>query len=172
MHDRDPWPRRLGGITANRIHTEIFGPGPSVTPGLAEGAAPGSLTLPAGPPGAGPLVSFARSGLNIRWDPAFQSLLELAEACDIPVRWACRTGVCHTCETGLVAGRVSYRPDPLDVPAVMGNVLTCCSQPQGDIAIDPATPNLANWGSPKTFRSHYKVVITVGGANPIVRSFS
>ncbi len=122
------------GIAANRIHTEIFGPGPSITPGVAE-ALHRQPHMPAGPPGTGPLVSFARSGLNVHWDPAFQSLLELAEACDIPVRWACRTGVCHTCETGLVAGRVSYRPDPLDAPAV-GNVLTCCCQPQGDIAID------------------------------------
>ncbi|MGA8170624.1 MAG: MOSC and FAD-binding oxidoreductase domain-containing protein [Methylocystis sp.] len=122
------------GISASRIHTENFGPGPSVTPGVAE-APHRQPHLPAGPPGAGPLVSFARSGLNIRWDPAFQNVLELAEACDIPVRWACRTGVCHTCETGLLAGTVGYRPDPLEAPPV-GNVLICCCQPQDDIAID------------------------------------
>jgi hypothetical protein len=62
--------------------------------------------LPAEPAGAGPLVSFARSGLNVRWGSTFQSLLELAEARDVPVRWSCRTGVCHNCETGLVAGAV------------------------------------------------------------------
>ena len=38
-------------------------------------------------------------------------------------------------ETGLVAGAVSYRPAPVDVPAD-GNVLICCSQPQGDVVID------------------------------------
>jgi ferredoxin len=81
------------------------------------------------------VVSFARSGLDVRWGPAFQSVLELAEACDIPVRWSCRTGVCHTCETGLVVGTVSYRPDPIDAPSD-GNVLICCSQPQGDTVID------------------------------------
>ncbi|HKN08014.1 MAG TPA: 2Fe-2S iron-sulfur cluster-binding protein, partial [Pseudomonadota bacterium] len=90
---------------------------------------------PAGPPGAGPLISFARSGLNVHWDPAFQSLLELAEACDVPTRWSCRTGVCHSCETGLVAGSVAYAPDPIAPPAE-GNVLICCSRPQGDIVID------------------------------------
>jgi ferredoxin-NADP reductase/MOSC domain-containing protein YiiM len=122
------------GIAASRIHTEIFGAGPSNTPGVA--ASPRRPPhLPAGPPGAGPLVSFARSGINVRWGPAFQSLLELAEACDVPVRWSCRTGVCHTCETGLVAGTVGYRPDPVDAPAD-GNVLICCSQPDGDIVID------------------------------------
>ncbi len=122
------------GIAASSIRTEIFGSAPSRTPGVA--ASPRRPAhLPAGPPGAGPLVSFARSGLNVRWGPAFESLLELAEACDIPVRWSCRTGVCHTCETGLVLGAVSYRPDPIDAPAD-GNVLICCSRPEEDIVID------------------------------------
>jgi ferredoxin-NADP reductase/MOSC domain-containing protein YiiM len=122
------------GAAANRIHTEIFGAGPSRTPGIA--AAPRLMPhTPAGVPGAGPLISFARSGLDVRWDQKFQSLLELAEACDVPVRWSCRTGVCHTCESGLVAGTVSYRPDPIDA-AADGNVLICCSQPAGDIVID------------------------------------
>ena len=122
------------GVAPSHIHTEIFGAGPSNTPGIA--ASPRRLPhLPAGAPGTGPLVSFARTGLNVRWGPAFQSLLELAEACDVPVRWSCRTGVCHTCETGLVAGTVDYRPDPVEAPAD-GNVLICCSQPEGDIVID------------------------------------
>ena len=122
------------GVAPDRIHTEMFGAGPSITPGIA--ASPRRPPhLPAGPPGSGPLVSFARTGLNVRWGPTFQSLLELAEACDVPVRWACRTGVCHTCETGLVAGKIGYRPDPVDAPAD-GNVLICCSQPEGDVVID------------------------------------
>ena len=122
------------GVAANRIHTEIFGSAPSRTPGIA--ASPRRPPhLPPGPPGTGPLVSFARSGLNVRWGTPAQSLLELAEACEIPVRWACRTGVCHTCETGLVAGTVSYQPDPIDAPPD-GTVLICCSRPHGDVVID------------------------------------
>ena len=122
------------GIAKGQIHTELFGPGPSSTPGVAS-SPHGPPHPPAGPPGAGPLISFARSGLNVHWDPAFQSLLELAEACDVPTRWSCRTGVCHSCETGLVAGSVAYAPDPIAPPAE-GNVLICCSRPQGDIVID------------------------------------
>jgi ferredoxin len=80
-------------------------------------------------------VSFARSDLSIRWHPKYQSLLELAEACDVPVRWSCRTGVCHTCETGLVDGAVDYQPDPLESPAD-GNLLICCSRPRSDVVID------------------------------------
>ncbi|MCJ9695291.1 2Fe-2S iron-sulfur cluster-binding protein, partial [Rhizobium sp. PRIMUS64] len=122
------------GIAPDRIHTEMFGAGPAMTPGIAASSRR-PPHLPAGLPGSGPLVSFARTGLNVRWEPTFQSLLELAEACDVPVRWSCRTGVCHTCETGLVEGNVGYRPEPVDAPAD-GNVLICCSKPEGDIVID------------------------------------
>jgi ferredoxin-NADP reductase len=122
------------GVAANRLHTESFGSGPSMTPGIAA-ALSRPPHLPAEPEGAGPLVSFARSGLSVRWGSTFGTLLELAEACDVPVRWSCRTGVCHNCETGLVAGAVAYRPNPVEPPA-NGNLLICCSQPEGDIVID------------------------------------
>jgi MOSC domain-containing protein YiiM/ferredoxin len=117
-----------------RIHTETFGSGESRTPGIVN-AHRRPVHSPAGPSGSGPLVSFARSDLSIRWHPKYQSLLELAEACDVPVRWSCRTGVCHTCETGLVDGAVDYQPDPLESPAD-GNLLICCSRPRSDVVID------------------------------------
>ena len=122
------------GVAASRIHTEIFGSAPPRTPGIA--AAPRRPPhQPTGPVGNGPLVSFARSGLNVHWSPAFESVLELAEACDVPVRWACRTGVCHSCESGLILGAVDYRPEPVEPPAD-GNTLICCCRPEGDIVID------------------------------------
>jgi len=123
------------GVTTDRVHTEIFGPTPSSTPGVVDDAPSLPPHLPAGSPGTGPLVSFARSGLIVHWDPAFQSLLELAEACDVPVRWSCRTGVCHSCESGLIAGSVSYQPEPLERPAD-GTLLICCSQPQDEVMLD------------------------------------
>jgi ferredoxin-NADP reductase len=122
------------GVPPGRIHSEIFAGGPSLRPGM--NAAPlRAPHQPAGTPGTGPLVSFARSGIAVRWRPVDPSLLELAEACDVPVRWSCRTGVCHNCESGLISGSVSYQPDPLDPPAE-GNVLICCSRPEGDVVID------------------------------------
>jgi len=123
------------GVTTDRVHTEIFGPGASITPGVVDDAPRQPPHLPARSPGTGPLVSFARSGLVVHWDPAFQSLLELAEACDVPVRWSCRTGVCHTCESALIAGTVSYQPEPLERPAD-GNLLICCSQPRDEVIVD------------------------------------
>jgi ferredoxin-NADP reductase/MOSC domain-containing protein YiiM/ferredoxin len=122
------------GIAPDRIHTELFGAGPSLTPGIASSPQK-RVHPPLGTPGPGPMVSFARSGLNVCWGPAYASLLELAEACDVPVRWSCRTGVCHNCESGLIAGTVDYAPDPLDPPAD-GNVLICCSRPRNDVVVD------------------------------------
>jgi ferredoxin-NADP reductase/MOSC domain-containing protein YiiM len=123
-----------GGLQAARIRTEVFGAGPAQTPGIAPAPARRPHP-PAGQPGSGPLVAFARSDLSARWDPGYASLLEFAEACDVPVRWSCRTGVCHTCETTLISGTVSYNPDPVDDPAD-GSVLICCSQPSGDLVLD------------------------------------
>jgi ferredoxin-NADP reductase len=122
------------GIDGARVHTEIFGAAPAQTPGIAPTAARPPHP-PAGPPGDGPQVAFARSGLTVRWDRDQASLLELAEACDVPVRWSCRIGVCHTCETALLAGAVSYSPDPIDDPAD-GSALICCSQPASDLVLD------------------------------------
>ena len=122
------------GAPADRIHFEVFSGGPALTPGVA--ASPlRAPHQPDGAPGAGPLVSFARSGIAVRWRPEDRSVLELAEACDVPVRWSCRTGVCHNCESGLVSGSVDYQPDPLDPPAE-GNVLICCARPRDDVVID------------------------------------
>ncbi len=122
------------GVDAARLHTEPFGPAPGLTPGIA--AAPARPPHPpAGTPGGGPAIEFARSDLVIPWSEDYASLLELAEACDVPVRWSCRTGVCHNCETTLIAGEVGYSPDPVEPPAE-GSTLICCAQPRANIVLD------------------------------------
>jgi len=122
-------------VAPERIHVEVFNGGESLTPGVV-GAATRAPHRPGDDADTGQLVSFARSGVAARWKASvYQSLLELAEACDVPVRWSCRTGVCHSCESGLVSGAVVYGPEPLDRPAD-GNVLVCCAQPRGDVVID------------------------------------
>jgi ferredoxin-NADP reductase/MOSC domain-containing protein YiiM len=123
------------GLDASRVHTEIFGAGPAITPGIKGSATGPASHQPAGPPGTGPEVSFARSGLTVPWNDAQESLLELAEACDVPVQWSCRTGVCHTCELALMSGTVNYSPDPVEPPAE-GNILICCSKPAGGVVLD------------------------------------
>ncbi|WP_407152016.1 MOSC domain-containing protein [Bradyrhizobium sp. ORS 86] len=122
-------------VSSERIHVEIFNGSESMTPGVV-GSAVRAPHLPKDDAETGPLVSFARSGVAAHWKPSdYQSILELAEACDVPVRWSCRTGVCHNCESGLVSGEIVYGPRPLEKPAD-GNLLVCCSQPIRDVVID------------------------------------
>jgi hypothetical protein len=122
------------GVDGGRVRTEIFGAGPSLTPGIASTVVTPPHP-PAGDPGDGPSVSFSRTGLSVPWRGDFDSVLELAEACDVPARWSCRTGVCHNCETALLAGEVTYDPEPLDPPA-QGKVLVCCATPRTDLVLD------------------------------------
>jgi MOSC domain-containing protein YiiM/ferredoxin-NADP reductase len=123
------------GVAPDRIHVEIFNGGESMTPGVV-GALARAPHPPADEADTGPLISFARSGVAAHWKAsAYQSILELAEACDVPVRWACRTGVCHNCESGLISGTVTYGPEPLEAP-VDGNILICCTQPGDNLVVD------------------------------------
>ena len=121
------------GIDPARVHTELFGTLAPINPGITT-VSHTPPHQPPGPPGTGPQVTFARSGLTVRWNDA-PSLLELAEACDVPTRWSCRTGVCHTCVTPLLSGTTAYAPDPLVSPED-GQVLVCCARPDGDVVLD------------------------------------
>ena len=51
-------------------------------------------------------VVFRRSGLTVRWDPACQTLLELAFARGLNPPHSCRDGGCNSCLTRLVEGEV------------------------------------------------------------------
>jgi ferredoxin-NADP reductase/MOSC domain-containing protein YiiM len=121
------------GLQPDRIHTERFSSLTAVNPGVVGAARP----APHAPavPGTGPMVTFARAGLTVAFDESRASLLEMAEACDVPTRWSCRTGVCHTCSTPLLTGAVDYSPPPLTEPDT-GEALLCCARPLGDVVLD------------------------------------
>jgi MOSC domain-containing protein YiiM/ferredoxin-NADP reductase len=122
------------GLGPDRILTELFGAKPAINPGLT-GQTRRPPHQPPGPPATGPLVTFARSGISTLFPDSTHSVLDLADACDVPTRWSCRTGVCHTCVTPLLSGDVSYSPAPLEPPPD-GEVLICCAQPGTDIVLD------------------------------------
>jgi ferredoxin-NADP reductase/MOSC domain-containing protein YiiM len=123
------------GIDPAHIHTELFGALAAINPGVT-GQPTRAPHQPPGQPGTGPLVTFARSGIAVPFDAGNnRSVLELADACDVPTRWSCRTGVCHTCVTPLLSGTITYSPDPLEPPAD-GEVLICCARPGTDIVLD------------------------------------
>jgi ferredoxin-NADP reductase/MOSC domain-containing protein YiiM len=122
------------GITPDRLHTELFGALPAINPGITD-VRHVTPHQPPGPPGTGPQITFARSGLTVRWSDQARSLLELADSCDVPTRYSCRTGVCHTCVTPVLSGDVSYHPTPLEMPG-RDEALVCCAQPASDVVLD------------------------------------
>ncbi len=123
-----------GGTTPEHVAMEVFGAQAVIAaPGL-DGEHP-PPHQPVGPPGTGPEVTFSRSDLVVSWDPSYGSLLEFAEACDIQVSFGCRIGVCHYCETGLLAGEVSYGTEPLERPEGE-RVLLCCTQPASEVTLE------------------------------------
>jgi ferredoxin-NADP reductase/MOSC domain-containing protein YiiM len=128
-------PLTAAGIRPARIHTELFGALPPINPGVV--AAP-RLTRPhppAGTPGSGPLITFSRSGLTVNWSADYHSLLDVAEARAVPTRYSCRSGVCHTCATAVVAGTATYVRPPLEAPSD-GTVLICRAAPRDDLVLD------------------------------------
>ena len=76
-----------------------------------------------------------RSNLSVPWDDRYGNLLDFAEACDVPVGFGCRTGVCHNCESGILSGDVTYDIEPLEPPAD-GRVLVCCTHPTSELTLD------------------------------------
>ena len=122
------------GVDPGAIHTELFGALDSVNPGLT-GQTRRPPHQPPGPAGTGPLVTFARSGIAAPFGTGWRNVLDFADACDVPTRWSCRTGVCHTCITPLLSGDITYSPDPLEPPEG-GDVLICCARPATDIVLD------------------------------------
>jgi ferredoxin len=122
------------GIARERIHTELFGALAPINPGITDRRAVPPHP-PEGEPGTGPLITFVRSGLSVPWSEQQPSLLDLADACDVPTRWSCRTGVCHTCVTPLISGEVTYQPEPLEPPPA-GQILPCCARPAGEVVLD------------------------------------
>jgi len=121
-------------VPAANIHTEQFAALAAINPGLTA-RPPVTPHQPPGPAESGPQVTFTRTGITTAFGGRWRSVLDLADACDVPTRWACRAGVCHTCITPLLSGGYRYDPEPLDPPAD-GQVLICCAQPETDLALD------------------------------------
>ncbi|MFV8176342.1 MOSC domain-containing protein [Mycolicibacterium peregrinum] len=125
----------LTAVGITRIHSELFGTRPAVNPGSVPTAQARRPHPPAGEPGTGAAVTFARAGLTVPWSPRYRTVLELAEACDVPTQYSCRSGVCHLCATEVVTGSFDYVTDPLDPPAP-GSALICCAAPSGELVLD------------------------------------
>ena len=135
LHGRNQRRSGLLRVDAPRIHTEPFGPAAGETPGIAPWPRRGRPTRPPASPVTAPRshspVATSRSHGAVTTAPCSNS----PSSCDVPVRWSCRNGVCHTCETTLIVGDVEYSPDPVEPPAE-GSVFISCSQPRVHIVLD------------------------------------
>jgi ferredoxin len=118
-----------GGVPADLIRSESFGPSaPTSAGGIMRHP-------PVGAEGDGPTVRFMRSGVSVRWTDTYVSLLKLSEACDVPARWSCRTGVCHDCECAIMDGELTSAIEPVDRPPD-GRTLLCCTVPKSDVVLE------------------------------------
>jgi ferredoxin-NADP reductase/MOSC domain-containing protein YiiM len=122
------------GVAPERIATEVFGAVAIRGSGIVT-TGDRAPHVPDGPPGSGPTVTFSRSSLAVPWDDRYPSLLDFAEACDVPVAFGCRNGTCHNCESGLLAGEVTYYIEPLEPPPP-DRVLVCSTRPTSELTLD------------------------------------
>lgn len=82
-----------------------------------------------------PTVRFVRSNVMIPWDAVHSNLLDFSEAHGIWPPFSCRAGVCGTCSTRMLCGRVATIGEPIAEPAD-GEILLCSSCPVTDIELD------------------------------------
>ena len=122
---------RQWGVAKTRINYEFFGP----VAKLREGEEPAGEPAAVSDGSAEVEVSFAKTGLTAKWDSSFETILDFAEAQGLRPDFSCRTGICHTCMSKLIAGEVEYVTEPLDVPDP-GCVLICSSRPKTNVVID------------------------------------
>lgn len=127
------------GIAPDRIASEVFGAASRAGAARVVNAAssPDTAAPPAASPAevTGPLVEFRRSGRSVAWDPAAESLLAFAENNGLDPEFSCRSGICGTCRTAIIAGEVDYFEEPLDPPGA-GQILLCCARPKGNLVLD------------------------------------
>lgn len=118
-------------VDPRRCHEESFTIDDQAGPIIA-------LTEVADPPEAtAPTVTFGRSGRAIAC-PLGMTVLAAAAAAGVHLPSSCGGGLCGTCKSGLLSGRVEMSHQggirPREIAA--GKFLPCCSTPDGDIVID------------------------------------
>lgn len=123
------------GVPEEQIKTEAFGPASQADAAPSDDA---SSTRRAGAEiPAEATVTFARSGKTAT-ARAGMTLLEVAEEAGVAIDFDCRAGVCGSCKTRLIAGRVSMEADEALTPEdrAKGVVLACQSHCLGPVTAE------------------------------------
>ncbi len=114
------------GANPDDVHFEAFGPA-SIVP--AQKGTDEALQTPVAIP-----VQFRKSEVTLNWNGQ-QSLLELAEANQIPVDSGCRAGSCGSCSVALLRGQVEY-PAGVNPACSPGQCLLCIAKPKEPLELD------------------------------------
>lgn len=117
------------GVKQEDVSWESFGGAP---PGTTPQASEATTVAPSEKQCT---VAFKRSEKALAWSSEHKSLLDLAEANDIAVESGCRSGVCGACVVKNLCGKVKYTKTP-GAAVAADEVLTCISQPDGDLELD------------------------------------
>jgi ferredoxin-NADP reductase len=113
-------------IADDRIHYEYFGPGKTLSSSRSGSSAATRLK------GKSPVpVQFAKSGIEVTWDPDKGTLLDLAESEGLEPAYSCRSGVCQTCAVAVLSGSAEYLDQPT-LPPPEGMALICSAYPVTD----------------------------------------
>ena len=80
-------------------------------------------------------IKFEKSGKTLVWDSTFGSLLDFAEANEVPIDSGCRAGNCGTCLTAIKSGEIDLVGEPGSEPE-SGSCLACISVPKQDMTLD------------------------------------
>ena len=108
-----------------RIHYEFFGKSEPLSKDFPNPVQANQKELAKQPP---VMVQFAKSAIQVEWNPSRGTLLELAESMGLEPPNSCRAGICNTCSTRILAGRVAYQ-DPEKSGLENNQALICSSYP-------------------------------------------
>ena len=117
-------------VPESRIQYEAFGPASIKKKQRITGQTDGAVNQI-----KGPVVNFVESEKQATWSDDFESVLELAEANDVPMDSGCRAGSCGTCATKLLKGKVSY-PEGMTPECSADAILPCVAKPDGKLELD------------------------------------
>lgn len=121
------------GVPAGQVRYEQFET--AVAASQLNAAAPRAVSgVPA--PSDAVTLTFERSGVSVSARSSM-TLLESAEAEGVAIVSSCRSGVCQSCRTRLMAGDADCRSDVLDPDdRAAGFVLPCVTWPNGDCVLE------------------------------------
>jgi len=125
------------GFDMARYHEEAFGPTPPEVREEVKELAAEAADAPEVPVGDLNQVEFISTGKSIRVGPG-ETVHAAAAKLGLHIPKACGMGICGTCKVMKTAGEVDMEHNGgiTDEDVAEGYILSCCSVPKGDVAID------------------------------------